>query len=280
MARDNKQTFRFVQQGFAAANLLQVNNYAMGATQSTGGVFFQTVAGTTSFFYQGNSVALNRGGFRNTNADQTILVSGETSAIANDPAIIGNTNGSERYLHALVSTYGAMSTTSFELFLQGASDSGTGTAGTDWVTISGSVALVSTTDLNIPSAGTSITAGVMTTSAAHQLNVGDVIVPRGAGTGFAAYQPLIVVTVPTATTAGLSLVAGGVVNTALSGSGIVYSRPSTRRVVSAPIGPSTRPWVRVMVRAIPPAAGAVPVNTGVWVDQCWLTMGRDTAAVG
>jgi hypothetical protein len=280
MARDSKQVFRFIQQNFALANLMQVNNYGMGATPSSGAVFFQTTIGSASHWYHGFSQTINRSGFRDTNADQSILVSGETSAIANDPALFGNTNGAERYVHALVSTYGVMSTTNWEVFLQGATDTGVGTAGTDWTQISGSVALVSQVDNNIPSTGTSVSAGIMTTSAAHQLSVGDVIVPRSANGTIVAYEPLIVVSIPTATTAGLARIAGGVVLTTLTGSGIVYSRPTTRRVVSIPVGPSTKPWVRVVVRAIAPAGGQVPLNTGAWVDQVFLTMGRDSASVG
>ena len=278
MARDSKQVFKFAQQTYAAANLLTVNNYAMGTTLSTGAAFIQTTLGTASHYYQGVSNTINRGGFRDTNADQSIIVSGETSAIANDPALFGNTNGSERYVHAVIQTYGVMSTSNFELLLQGASDTGVGAAGTDWTQISGSVGCVSQVANTVLSTST-MTAGTLTSVAAHGLSVGDVILATTAGTGFAAYQPLIVVAV-TALTADLSLVAGGVKNTALSGSSITYLRPTVRRVVSVPIGPSVKPWVRVMVRATAAPAGQVPVNTGVFVDQVFLTMGRDTAAVG
>lgn len=281
MARDGKLTFRFVQQAFAAANLLQVTNYNTSTTVSSSGAAFymSTAAGTTSFFYQGFSNTLNRGGFRQMNADQSLLTSTETSALLNDPALFGNTSYEDSYCHVLLQTFGAYSTTQYEVFVQGASDSGTGTAGTDWTQISSSLQLTSTTDLNIPSIGTSMTGGRLTTSAAHGLNVGDVIIPRSAGTNFVAFQPLICTAVPTATTADFSKVSGGVTDTTLASGAIVYSRPSQRRLISIPMSPSLKPWVRIMVRAIPVAGGAVPQNTGVWIDQAYISIGRDTAAV-
>ena len=279
MARDGKLTFRFVQQAFAAANLLQVTNYNTSTTVSSSGAAFtmSTAAGTTSFFYQGTSNALNRGGFRQMNADQSLLTGTETSALVNDPALFGSTSFEDSYVHVLVQTYGAMAG-NFELFVQGASDSGTGTAGTDWTQVSGSINLTAT-ELNIPSTGTSMTAGVITTTDPHGLNVGDVIIPRSNGTNFVAYQPLICVSVPTARTAGFSKVSGGVLDTTLASGAIVYSRPTQRRVISIPLNTSLKPWVRIMVRAIPAAGGAVAQHTGVWIDQAFISMGRDTAAV-
>jgi len=277
MARDGKQVFRFTQQAFAAANLMAVNNYNMGATASSGAVFYMSTAGTTSFFYHGFSNSLNRSGFRDTNANQSILVSGETSAIVNDPAIIGNTNGSERYCHAIIQTYGNYGTTAWELFVQGASDSGTGTAGTDWTQISGSVVLNSTAATTQTT--TAITAGRAAFATAHNLNVGDVIIPRTSGTGFAAFQALIVASVASPTEVDLSLTYGAPRNTALSGTTIVMDKPNSKRVVAMPLSPSTKPWARVMVRAIPVAAGAVAINTAAFVDQVFFSMGRDSAAV-
>lgn len=275
MARDNKASFRFVQQA-SATNLFQVNNYNMGATPSTGAICYNATAATAGTYVHGFSQTINRGGFRDTNADQSILVSGETSAILNDPALFGTTNGMERYCHIVCASYGTFGTTAYEISLQGASDSGTGTAGTDWTQVSGSVVCTSVTGLNQTT--TAIAAGVATFATPHGLNVGDVIIPRTAGTNFLIYQPLIVVTV-TSTTVGLALTPGAPVNTTLSGGAIVMDKPSQRRVASIPLTPNLKPWVRVLVRAIPAAGQQVAANTGVFIDQAFLTMGRDTAAV-
>jgi hypothetical protein len=280
MARDSKQVFRFAQQAFSTANLLTVSNYGMSATLTSGALHLQTATGSANHYFQGVSNTINRAGFRDTNADQSILVSGETSAIANDPALFGNTNGAERYVHAIVQTYGVMGTSNFELLLQGASDTGVGTAGTDWTQISGSVALVSQVNGEIPSTGTTVSSGEITTTAAHGLSVGDVIFPRSSNGTLVAWEPLVVVSVISPVKAGLARVAGGVVLTTLTGSGVVFSKPTFKRVVSVPIGPSVKPWVRVMVRATAPPGGQVPAPTGAFVDQVYLTMGRDTAAVG
>ena len=131
MARDNKQVFRFVQQTWATAtNQMGAQNYAMSASvSSTGAAFQMTTIGAAGIWYQGLSTTINRGGYRDTNADQSIIVSGETTAILNDPALFGNTNGNERYCHVLFMPFGPHVTTGqWEVLVQGASDSGTGTA--------------------------------------------------------------------------------------------------------------------------------------------------------
>jgi hypothetical protein len=274
MARDAKLVLRFNTQAFAAANAMRVETYN-GGSSASGAVFYMTSAGTTSFFYQGFSNTLNFSGFRTTNADQSIIVSGETSGIVNDPAIVGNTGNPIKYVHAICQTYGSYGNTSFEAFLQGASDSGTGTAGSDWSPISGSVALVSGTDSTIAGA---VSSGQLT-AASHGLSVGDVIIPRTSNGTVNAFRPLVVVAVPDSGTAHLSQAYGFPRDTTLSAASLTYTKPTSRRTIAIPVGPNAKPWVRLAVRAIPAAAGAVPIQTGVFFDQVFLSVGRDTAAV-
>lgn len=130
MARDAKLIFSYTT---AAASLpaLQIT----GGTTGGGTV---VLSGTAGVWAKGTSNALNVGGFRN------IAAGGDASAIASDPAINGNM-GAEWYLRATVSqtslVIGAGS--SINIVVEGASDSGTGTAGTDWTPISTGVAIAS-----------------------------------------------------------------------------------------------------------------------------------------
>lgn len=285
MARDNKQVFRFVQAAFGVnANQMAVVNYAVGATPSTGAALYMSSAGTNGFWYQGFSNTLNRAGFRDTNGDQSILVSGETSAILNDPALVGNTNGAERYCHVTIGGFGPIANTSqWEVLVQGASDSGTGTAGTDWSAISSAIPFTATAGNSTKSVTLSNGIGTL---AGHLLQVGDILIPRANGTtGFVAGQPLFVVTLPAANpsgTFGLSKTPGsGIVDTTLTlVAANTYDVVTPRRTLAIPIAPNPKPWARVVVRALPSGnTNAVPQFSGVWMDNVWLTMGRDSASL-
>jgi len=281
MARDNKQVLRFLQATWATAtNQMAVQNYGLSASVSaTGAAISMTTIGAAGIWYQGFSTTINRGGFRDTNGDQSLIVSGETSAISNDPALYGNTNGNERYCHILFAPFGPhVSTAQWEVLVQGASDSGTGTAGTDWTAISGAVPI---TNLQGNVTKTFVIANGVVSLAGHALNVGDVLIPRVAGTNISVGQPLFVVSVPNSSTFWLSRTPGsGIADTAISGTSNIYDVGSPRRVLAIPITPNPKPWVRLVVRAVPTGSTTqIPLNTGVWLDQVWLTMGRDSAAL-
>lgn len=137
MARDAKLIFSYTT---AAASLpaLQIT----GGTTGGGTV---VLSGTAGVWAKGTSNALNVGGFRNMLADRAqFIAGGDATAIASDPAINGNM-GAEWYLRATVSqtslVIGAGS--AINIVVEGASDSGTGTAGTDWTPISTGVAIAS-----------------------------------------------------------------------------------------------------------------------------------------
>lgn len=281
MARDNKQVFRFVSVTQAAAtNQMEGKNYGLSTTvPSTGVAFSMPAAGTAGIWYQGFSQTLNRAGFRTANADQSILVSGETSAIANDPALLGNTNGNERYCHVLVTPFGPHAATSqWEVLVQGASDTGLGTAGTDWTAISGAIPI---TNLQGNKTRTIVVTNGVVNLAAHDLAVGDVLFPRANGTNIVAGQPLFVTSVVNSGQFWLSRTPGsGIADSAISGTSNIYDVGNPRRVLAIPITPNPKPWTRVVVRAIPTGSSTQVVQwTGVFLDQCWLTMGRDSASL-
>ena len=290
MARDGKLNLRFAQTAFNAANQFSVVNYGNSSTATSGAVIHTSAtAATASLWYRGATNALNRAGFRDTNADQSLLVSGETSAILNDPAIIGGTSATEKWIRCTYAPIGPLNTSGvvFEIEVEAASDSGTGTAGTDWTNIGASIpvnpiagyATVVTT-----SAG--VVAGVATTASAHGLTAGTVLVARVAGTGFAVGEPLFVIPL-TATTFGLTKTPGsGVTNTALStaASAQTFDRSGIAgfaggpRIISIPINQNTKPWIRVVFRATPNSGTTVAQYAGVWLDNVFMTAGRDSSA--
>lgn len=282
MARDNKQVFRFVQTAQAnGSNQLLVQNYAASASVlSSGASFSFSAAATASSWSQGVSQTLNRAGFRTTNADQSIVVSGETSALLNDPALWGNLNTAERYCHVIIQPYGAiLGTTRFEVFVEGASDSGTGTAGTDWSAISNSVPLPINATYTAPSA--LVISNGIGTLAAHGFQVGDVLVTRAAATNLAIAQPIYVVSVSSTSTSTftVSKTPYGPIDTTISASSSVFDKCVSRRLLAIPIGPNPKPFVRLVVRALPNSGTTPSTNTGVVIDSAYLTMGRDCAAL-
>jgi hypothetical protein len=290
MARDNKLTLRFAQTAFAAANQFSVVNYGNSSTATSGAVIHTSAtAATASLWYRGATNALNRAGFRDTNADQSLLVSGETSAILNDPAIIGGTSATERWVRCTYAPIGPLNTSGvvFEIEVEAASDSGTGTAGTDWTNIGASIPVNPIASYaTVVSTAAGVVAGVATTASAHGLTAGTVLVARVAGTGFAVGEPLFVIPL-TATTFGLTKTPGsGVTNTALStaASAQTFDRSGIAgfaggpRIISIPINQNTKPWIRVVFRATPASGTTVAQYGGVWIDNVFMTAGRDSSA--
>jgi hypothetical protein len=135
MARDSKLIFSYTT---AAASLP-----ALQITSGTTGGGTVVFSGAATIWAKGTSNALNAGGFRNMLADRAqFIAGGDATAITSDPAISGNM-GAEWYLRLTVSqtsfVLGAGSSVS--IFVEAASDSGSGTAGTDWTPISAGVAV-------------------------------------------------------------------------------------------------------------------------------------------
>ena len=283
MARDGKQVLRFLTVAQAnGSNQLQVQNYGASTTVvSSGATMGFPAAGVSGSWSQGVSTTLNRAGFRTTNADQTLIVSGETSATLNDPALFANTNGAERYCHVTVSPYGAhVAAVRFEVLVEGASDTGTGTAGTDWSAISSSIPI----PVNAGTTKTVVFSGGQGTLASHGLSIGDILIPRAAGGGFAIQQPLFVVGIQSTGLFTVSKTPGSTLQDAnITQASATYDVCTQRRVLAIPIAPNPKPWVRVIVRAIPNSGttpnsgGTAPM--GVLVDNAFLSMGRDSASL-
>jgi hypothetical protein len=294
MARDGKQLLKFIQQAFAAANQYQTNNYAMSTGTASTGALITSAASTptASLWYAGQTVAFNRSSFRTMNADQSLLVTGqETSAIANDPAITGNVENGQQYVRFQYAPCGALNTSgvSHEVMIQAASDSGTGTAGTDWTAISASLPINAFNHQGsayaIKSTSVAVAAGVFTYASAHGFVNGQVIwLINGTPTGFALYQPMFVVnTTANGLSHGVSLVSGSsVTNTALSTSAAITSGVAfgtLPRIVSLPLTPTAKPWIRLQFRAIPNSGTTLAAAAGVWIDNIGIVEGRDTSAV-
>jgi hypothetical protein len=135
MARDSKLIFSYTTAGASLPALAITGGVTGGGT-----VVF---SGAASVWAKGTSNALNTGGFRNMLANTAQMVAGgDATAIASDPAISGNM-GAEWYLRLTVSqtsfVLGAGSAIS--IFVEAASDSGSGAAGTDWTPVSAGVAV-------------------------------------------------------------------------------------------------------------------------------------------
>lgn len=291
MARDGKLVFRFIQTT-AGNNQLAIVNYGNSSTASTGAFIGSvTAASTASQWVRGTSQSLNRSGFRTTNADQSLLVSGETSAILNDPAIIGDTSYAYEYVRIRYAPVGPLNTTNntFELYLEAASDSGTGTAGSDWTIAGGAVPLSPIASYaTTASTAAGVVAGVVNTSAAHGLSAGQVLFAQAAGTNYGASEPLFVITQPTnatftspSTQFGLTKIPGSnAIDTTLSSaaSAQTFDRAGTPRIITLPLNISTKPWVRVAYRMLPSGTATNARYSGVWLDNCFLTRGRDSSA--
>jgi hypothetical protein len=292
MPRDNRQVLKFAQQAFAAANQFQTNNYAMSTSvQSTGALIGVPVASTATagFWYRGNSASFNRAGFRTTNADQSLLTSTETSAILNDPATIGNTESFEGYVRFQYAAVGALNTSGVtnEVFVEAASDSGSGTAGTDWTAISASLPVSPITSYAVKTP-TAFSAGVVSLTSHGLQNGAIVFFGVLTPTNFALFQPLFVVNA-TANTFGVTTVRGSAAtDTTLSGGGTLTSslhysnNPASSggpRIMTIPVTPSSKPWVRLVYRVVPTSATTVASGQALWIDQVGFVVGRDTAAV-
>jgi hypothetical protein len=291
MARDGKLTLRFLQSAFNSANLFAVTNYGNSSTvASSGATITATATGTSGIWYRGTTRALNRAGFRDTNADQSILVSGETSAILNDPAIFGGTSATERWLrmtYAPVGPLAAVANVLYEIEVEAASDSGTGTAGTDWTIIGGSIPVNPIPGYAaVVSSGAGVVNGVVTLTN-HGLTPGTVLVPQASATaGYVATEPLFVVA-RDLNSFGLTKVPGSnVIDTSMNHTGGartfdrsgIVGQPGGPRIISIPLSANTKPWIRLAVRATPNSGQTVPQFSGVWVDNVFMTAARDSSA--
>lgn len=299
MARDAKLVFNFTRDVTSTVGngFLNVNTFN-AATTATGAFIYVPATGGANAFLRGTSNSLNRAGFRDQQADQSQLATSNSivSAITNDPAVFGNTEMYEGYARI---TYGGLGTAlsancAMWVVVEAASDSGTGTAGTDWSPVSNSINLATPTTAqqrvatgsgatSVLTTGTSSNGTFTQTQGTHGLSVGDIVVftAIAGGTSPNANQPYYVAAVPSSSTFQLALTPNGPVVTTFTGttSYTITATPAARRVVSVSITPTAKPWLRIAVYGTSTAAAQQAASTGVWLQDAFITLGRDSAAL-
>ena len=286
MARDSKLVFRFTREvaGAVGTGSLRVDNLAGTAGTTTSAFIYANAAGSNYHFTRAGSNGLNVGGFRTTLGDAASFgAQADVSAVANDPAIVGVTASPEAYVRIIASLAGVAPTSTVPFYLQveAASDSGTGTAGTDWIPVSAAAQMQTRATVRTVPTGTS-SSGVIT-STAHGLAVGDIVVftVAAGGTLPTLQKPYYVNTVPSANTFTLSNSVNGATDTAITGttSFTATATPAQKQIISLPVAPSSRPWLRVAVVSTSTGATALAASQGVWIQDATYVIGRDTAAI-
>jgi hypothetical protein len=285
MARDSKLVFKFTREvtATAATGGLRINNLTATAGITNNAYVYLDAAGNTYHLNRAGSNGLNIGGFRQTLGDAASFgAQADVSAVTNDPAIIGNTAQAEAYVRVTYAMAGQLNaaTNQVQLVIEAASDSGTGTAGTDWTAVSAGVNASAGAAARLVPTGTAA-AGVFT-STAHGLVVGDIVVFTSGttATNLTVQKPYFVNTTPSANTFTLSNTLNGSTDAtiAITASFVAYATPLQKRIVSLPVAPTTKPWLRVAVQNIAGATAQV-ANVGVWIQDAFYTVGRDTASI-
>jgi hypothetical protein len=287
MARDSKLVFRFTREvaGAIGTGSLRVDNLAGTAGTTTSAFIYANAAGSNYHFNRAGSNGLNVGGFRTTLGDAASFgAQADVSAIANDPAIVGVTASAEAYVRIIASLAGVAPTSTVPFYLQveAASDSGTGTAGTDWIPVSAAVQMqtrATVRAVGVPATNTS-SSGVITTAAAHGLSVGDIVVFTANTAGAVTLQKPYYVTAATSLTFSLSNSINGAVDTTVTGSTAMTgtATPAQKQIISIPVAASSRPWLRVAVVSTSTGATALAATQGVWIQDATYVIGRDMAA--
>ena len=284
MARDSKLNLTFTRDvaSVVGNGALRVENLAGTASTTDRNVLvFANAAGGANDFLRASSNALNMGGFRNTLADASVFgTQAGGSAITSDPAINGNTSFYETYLRVTFASAGvaaAASTKSF-LVVEAASDSGTGTAGSDWQAVSPQIDVASSGAVRAITTGTT-SSGVVTAGAAHGLSVGDIVVfTANTGGTVTLQKPYYVNTVPSTTTFTVSNSVNGATDTTVTGQTAftATATPAQKRLIGIAISPTVRPWIRLSVVMV--GTGTVAASQAVWVQDATISMSRDSAA--
>lgn len=285
MARDSKLVFKFTREVAAAIATggLRVDNLAGTAGTTTSAFIYANAAGSNYHFNRAGSNGLNIGGFRTTLGDAASFgAQADVSAVANDPAIIGVTSMHEAYVRVVVSLAGVAPTSTVPFYLQveAASDSGTGTAGTDWIPVSAAAQMHTRAAVRSITTGT-ITSGVVTSATA--LSVGDIVVftSQTGGSSVPVLQKPYYVTAVASGTFSISNSVNGAVDTTVTSvtAFTATATPAQKQIISLPVAPSSRPWLRVAVVSTSTSATALAASQGVWIQDATYVIGRDTAAI-
>ena len=288
MARDSKLVFKFTREVAAAVGTggLRVDILTGASGTANAAFIYANAAGTAYNFNRAGSNGLNIGGFRTTLGDAANFGAQlDVSAISGDPAIIGNTAQGEAYVRVVASLAGVAPTSgvNYTLQVEAASDSGTGTAGTDWIPVSAAVQMATKTTVRavgVPATNTSLS-GVITTAAAHGLSVGDIVVFTANTAGTVTLQKPYYVTAATSLTFSLSNSINGAVDTTVTGSTAMTgtATPAQKQLFSLPVAATTRPWLRIAVVAYSTSSAVLAASQGVWIQDATYVIGRDMSAI-
>jgi hypothetical protein len=212
----------------------------------------------------------------------------EITAVANQPAMMGNTSYAEMYMSFNLSwNFNATAASNLlenggYFVVEGAYDNGFGAVdSSSYAPISGPVPLV------VPSgnlAAVAVASNVMTTVSAHSLKPGDVVVfyvITGFSTAPAAKQQYQVLTTPSPNQFSIAPIAS---TTAVTLAGTPTAGITVYRCIGAalgghraacPIVPSRRPYMRLALKYVTTATTA-PATLSV--SRVGLTLGRDNGS--
>lgn len=307
MARDNKLANWTWTSVTAAAGVMGVSASTPSGDPTNTAAAITLAVATSGQSSRAFSDAKNVSGWRNSKIQpitgsltvaqlQAVLenqqAGNEVTAIANDPALVGNTSYGEMYARCAVSI-GAQATgatvtwnnTGF-IVMEGAFDNGVGAADTAWSPVSAAAPLTHPAAQLAATLVTATSSNVFATVVPHKLVIGDFVVfdsiagLGGAGVPVAAqtyvvqnvqspYQftiaavatpttPLVITGTPTA---------NSLVRKLISGNGI-------SRIISLPLVASVRPWLRWAVYYT--TTSTTNVST-VNISKTALTLGKDNA---
>jgi hypothetical protein len=288
MARDFKlSNFTFTTASVGSGTLAVTQTSPTGDVANSGATLGLAVTASTSA--GSASDTKNVMGFLQSKQDNSsfanFITGNEITAVANQPAIMGNTSYAEMYMSFNLSwNFNATAASNLlenggYFVVEGAYDNGFGAVdSSSYAPISGPVPLV------VPSgnlAAVAVASNVMTTVSAHSLKVGDVVVfyvITGFGTAPAAKQQYQVLTTPSPNQFSIAPIGS---TTAVTLAGTPTAGITVYRCIGAalgghraacPIVPSRRPYMRLALKYVTTATTA-PATLSV--SRVGLTLGRD-----
>lgn len=289
MARDFKLSNFTFTSVTAAANLLAVTPTSPTGDVANSGATLGLANGAAGTSTGSASDTKNVMGFLQSKQDNSsfanFIAGNEITAVANQPAIMGNTAYAEMYMSFNLSwNFNATAANNLlenggYFVVEGAYDNGFGAVdSSSYAPISGPVPLV------VPSgnlAAVAVASNVVTTVSAHSLKPGDVVVfyvITGFSTAPAAKQQYQVLATPSPNQFSITTTGG---TTAVTLAGTPTAGITVYRCVGAalgghraacPIVPSRRPYMRLALKYVTTATTA-PATLSV--SRVGLTLGRD-----
>ena len=292
MARDFKLSNFTFTSVTAAANLLAVTPTSPTGDVANSGATLGLANGAAGTSTGSASDTKNVMGFLQSKQDNSsfanFITGNEITAVANQPAIMGNTSYSEMYMSFNLSwNFNATAASNLlenggYFVVEGAYDNGFGAVdSSSYAPISGPVPLV------VPSgnlAAVAVASNVVTTVNAHSLKPGDVVVfyvVSGFSTAPAAKQQYQVLATPSPNQFSITTTGG---TTAVTLAGTPTAGITVYRCIGAalgghraacPIVPSRRPYMRLALKYVTTATTA-PATLSV--SRVGLTLGRDNGS--